>query len=98
MTTLPQSAGPKPNVASVMMPAPTAWPFVLALGVALVFAGLLVGWAVSVLGAGLYLAGAVGWFGELFPLERHELVAVAPEPAPEVARREVTRVRAAEDV
>jgi len=82
----------------VMMPAPTAWPFVLALGVALVFAGLLVGWAVSVLGAGLYLAGAVGWFGELFPLERHELVAVAPEPAPEISRREVTRVRAAEDV
>jgi hypothetical protein len=98
MSTPQEPAGPNPTVASLMMPAPTAWPFVLALGVALVFAGLLVGWAVSVLGAGLYLAGAVGWFGELFPLERHELVAVAPEPVPEVAHREVTRVRAAEEV
>jgi hypothetical protein len=98
MTTPQPPAGPEPHPASVMMPAPTAWPCVLALGVALVFAGLLVGWAVSVLGAGLYVAGAVGWFGELFPLERHELVAVAPAPVPEVARREVTRVRAAEQV
>jgi len=39
-----------------MMPAPTAWPFVLALGVALMFAGLLTGAVVSLLGAGLYLA------------------------------------------
>ena len=36
------------------MPAPTAWPFVLALGVALIFAGLLSGPAVSALGALLY--------------------------------------------
>jgi len=78
-----------------MMPAPTAWPFVLALGVALMFAGLLTGAVVSLLGAGLYLAGAVGWFGELFPVERHELVGVVPERAPEVVHREVTRVRAA---
>ena len=98
MATPQQPAGPNPHATSVMMPAPTAWPFALALGVALVFAGLLVGWAVSVLGAGLYVAGAVGWFGELFPLERHELVAVAPEPAPEVVPREVTRVRAAAQV
>ncbi len=67
------------------MPAPTAWPFVLALGVALIFAGLLTGAAVSVLGAMLYVAGAVGWFREVFPHEHQELVAVAPEPAREVA-------------
>ena len=71
-----------------MMPAPTAWPFLLALGVALMFAGLLTGAVVSVLGAGLYLAGAVGWFGELFPVERHELVGVVPERAPEVGLEE----------
>jgi len=65
---------------------------------ALLFAGLLVGWAVSVLGAGLYLVGAVGWFSEMFPLERHELVVVAPEPTPKVAHREVTRMKTAEDV
>jgi len=80
----------------VVLPAPTAWPFVLALGVALIFAGLLTGVAVSVLGALFYLAGAVGWFREVFPRERHELV-VVPEPPPEtVIRREVIRLRAAE--
>jgi hypothetical protein len=98
MTTPQQSDGPAPTAASVMMPASTPWPFALALGVALVFAGLLVGWAVSVLGAGLYMAGAVGWFRELFPVERHEAVAVVSEPAPEIVPREVTRVRAAEQV
>ena len=98
MTASQQPDGPEPTAASVMMPAPTAWPFVLALGVSLVSAGLLIGAAVSVLGAGLYVAGAVGWFGELFPVERHELVAVVPEPAVEVVHREVTRVRAAEQV
>lgn len=80
------------------MPAPTAWPFVLALGVALACVGLLTSAAVSVLGAGLYIAGAVGWFGELFPVERHELVAVVAAPSSEIVHREVTRVRAAEQV
>jgi hypothetical protein len=81
---------------AVVMPAPTAWPFVLALGVALVFAGLLTGVAMSVLGAVLYVAGAVGWFREVFPRERYELVAV-PQPAPEaVVPREVMRLRATE--
>jgi len=99
MTTPQQPADPTPAAATLMMPAPTAWPFVLAVGAALVFAGLLIGAAVSVLGAGLYVAGAVGWFGELFPRERHEPVAVVAERAPEVVvHREVSRVRAAEQV
>ena len=98
MPTPVQPTSPETAAAGVMMPAPTAWPFVLALGIALVFAGLLIGGVVSLLGAGLYVAGAVGWFGELFPVERHELVALVPSPAPEVVRREVTRVRAAEQV
>jgi hypothetical protein len=93
------SHGERPSAAIVLMPAPTAWPFVLALGVSLIFAGLLTGAAVSLLGAGLYVAGAVGWFRELFPVERHEVVDVVPEAKPEaVAVREVTRVRAAAGV
>jgi hypothetical protein len=98
MTTRQQDVAERPADA-VMMPAPTAWPFVLAVGVALIFAGLLTGAAVSLLGAGLYVAGGVGWFRELFPIERHEWLGVASEPTPEiVVTREVTRVRAAEDV
>src|SRR5262252_1058074 len=63
----------EPEGAVVVMPAPTAWPFVLALGVALIFAGLLIGAAVSALGAVLYVVGAVGWFREVFPHEHQEL-------------------------
>ena len=61
------------------MPAPTAWPFVLAFGFALLFAGLVTSVSVSVLGAVLALAGCVGWFREVFPHEHEEVVPVVPE-------------------
>src|SRR5262245_29478410 len=93
-----QPIGELTEGAKVAMPAPTAWPFVLALGVALMFAGLLTRAAVSVLGAALYVAGGVGWFREVFPFERVELVAVVPKPSLEVVPREVMRVRAAQNV
>ena len=82
---------------TVVLPAPTAWPFVLALGVSLIFAGLLTNASISILGAILYLAGAVGWFREVLPHEHHEAVPVAAElepvtvPAPEVVRLPVTQ-------
>ena len=44
------------------MPAPTAWPFAMAMGTALMFTGLLTDASVSVLGAILTICGAVGWF------------------------------------
>jgi hypothetical protein len=64
---------------TIEVPAPTAWPFILAFGAALLFAGLVTSMSVSVLGAALALAGCVGWFREIFPLEHEEAVAVAPE-------------------
>jgi hypothetical protein len=85
------------NPETVVLPAPTAWPFVLALGVALVFAGMLTNISISVLGAILYLVGAVGWFRQVLPHEHHIEVPVTPEPeavvvpAPEVARLPVAR-------
>jgi len=83
----------------VVMPAPTPWPFVLALGVALIFAGLLTGPAVSVLGAIFYVAGGVGWFREVLPREHQELVAVVPATKPEaIPARAVTRLRVASEV
>jgi hypothetical protein len=60
-------------------PASTAWPLVLAFGLTLVFAGLLTNISVSVLGAVLAIAGCVGWFREVFPLEHEEVVPVVPE-------------------
>jgi hypothetical protein len=63
----------------IEVPAPTAWPFLLALGVALLFAGLVTSTSVSCLGALLSLAGSVGWFRELLPHEHEEVVPVLPE-------------------
>ena len=62
---------------SVDLPAPTAWPFVLAFGVALVFAGLVTTFSVTAAGALLTIVAAVGWFGDVFPHEKHETVPVA---------------------
>jgi len=63
----------------IEVPAPTAWPFILALGAALLFAGLVTSTSVSCLGALLSLAGSVGWFREVFPREHEEVVPVLPE-------------------
>ena len=63
----------------IELPAPTAWPLVLAVGFALLFAGLLTHVSVSLLGAALAVAGCVGWFREVFPHEHVEIVPVVPE-------------------
>src|SRR5580698_7923594 len=57
-------------------PAPTAWPFILAFGVMLLFAGLVTSTSVSLLGAALALAGSIGWFREVFPHAREVSVPV----------------------
>src|SRR5271156_7069909 len=64
---------------TIEVPAPTAWPFILAFGATLLFAGLVTSMSVSVLGAALALAGCVGWFRTVFPHEQEEAVAVSPE-------------------
>ena len=53
----------------IEVPASTAWPFILALGAALLFAGLVTSPSVSVLGSVLALSGCVGWFREVLPHE-----------------------------
>ncbi len=58
----------------VHMPLPTAWPFVLALGITLVVTGMVTNVAISLLGLLLTLAAAVGWFRNVLPVEAHELV------------------------
>src|ERR1700686_4066108 len=64
---------------AVEVPAPTAWPFILAFGTTLLFAGLGTSMSVSGLGAALALAGCIGWFRAVFPHEQEETVAVVPE-------------------
>jgi len=62
----------------VDLPAPTAWPMVLAFGVTLLFAGLVTNFAVSAVGAVLLVTASVGWFREVLPHEKEETVPVAP--------------------
>jgi hypothetical protein len=73
-----------PGKQGVVMPAPTAWPFAMALGTALTFTGLLTDVSVSVLGAILTVCGAVGWFRQVLPHEHHEIIPVAPQEPPRV--------------
>ena len=80
----------------VETPAPTAWPITLALGIALLFAGLVTSAAVSALGAVITIAAAVGWFRDVLPHEAYEAVQAARPvpgvtPMPVMARGETPR-------
>jgi hypothetical protein len=55
---------------TIHLPAPTAWPIVLAFGVTLLLAGLVTTTAVSLLGAILAVAGFVGWFRDVLPQDQ----------------------------
>jgi hypothetical protein len=82
----------------IEMPAPTAWPFVLAVGVTLLFTGLLTSLSVTILGAVLAVAGCVGWFREVFPRQHETPVLVVPEElSVSTERRVVDRLPVAAD-
>ena len=75
------------------VPAATAWPIVLAFGMTLVFAGFVTAASVSILGAILAVAGAVGWFRQVLPVESVEWAPVVQEEiAIETSRESVDRV------
>jgi hypothetical protein len=77
----------------IEVPAPTAWPIVLAFGLTLVFAGMVTAASVSILGAVLAVAGAVGWFREVLPVESLEWEPVVQEEiAIETSRECVERI------
>lgn len=61
----------------IEMPAPTAWPIILAFGLTLVFAGLVTTPSVSLLGAILAMSGGVGWFRDVLPHEKRESVSAS---------------------
>jgi hypothetical protein len=63
----------------VELPAGTAWPVVLALGLTFALAGMVTNFGISILGAILIVCGCVGWFGEMFPHQHHVAVPVKVE-------------------
>jgi len=84
----------------IALPAPTVWPMVVALGVTLVFAGLVTHIAVSAVGVALALIGGVGWWRCVLPEEQVEYVPVLPAPAaptPVTSARGVERMWFGED-
>jgi hypothetical protein len=78
---------------TIELPAPTAWPIILAFGLTLVFAGLVTSASVSILGAIFTVAGCVGWFREVLPHEKHESMPIVGRVlTPETSRPQVARV------
>jgi hypothetical protein len=63
---------------NVILPAPTAWPFVTAFGLTLLAAGVVTQAVISVVGLILAVRGAVGWFRDVLPVEQHERVRLRP--------------------
>jgi hypothetical protein len=92
MAESPTGGKSEPKV--VQLPSPTAWPIVMAFGVALLSAGFVTSASVSLLGALLAIVGGVGWFRDVLPREKHESVPVLEKVVPISTKRpEVARVR-----
>jgi hypothetical protein len=63
----------------IELPSSTPWPMVLALGIALIFTGMVTSGFVSLLGLLLTVMGSVGWFRQVLPQEVHDSVPVLTE-------------------
>jgi hypothetical protein len=59
---------------SIPVPAPTVWPFIAALGITLMFTGLVTHVAVTTVGAAVLLRAAVGWWFDVLPEQKEEAV------------------------
>ena len=65
---------------TILLPASTPWPIVLALGCTLAAAGMVTSAGISILGGVLMLAGCAGWFRQVLPHEQDEEVPVTVRP------------------
>lgn len=85
---------------TVILPAPTAWPIVLAFGITLLVGGLVLNPSVSILGAILAATASVGWFRDVLPQEKEETLEVSAEIPGVVStsRREIERLPVAPDL
>jgi hypothetical protein len=75
--------------APIPLPAPTAWPVVLAFGFTLLAAGLVTSAGISLLGAVFMVAGSIGWFRQVLPVEQHEEVEVEDRPVTIASSRQL---------
>jgi hypothetical protein len=85
----PAGGGSTDENVPVEMPRPTAWPMVVALGLALTLAGVATSSALVVVGAQILLVGVAGWVWQLLPGQGHvheERVAPSGRPGPVAAR------------
>lgn len=79
---------------TIQLPAPTAWPILLALGLTLVFASFVTSLAIGILGGLIAITSVVGWFREVLPHEKHESVEVSTEIVPVLhGVRQVARIQ-----
>ena len=63
---------------SILVPAPTAWPFIAALGITLMFSGIVTHIAVTMVGTVILLRAAIGWWFDVLPEQKEEAVPVSP--------------------
>lgn len=80
MTDHLQSQQQQAHGTSIQLPAPTAWPITLAFGCMLAAASLVTDAGIGILGGMLILAGCIGWFHQVLPVEQHEEVPVLDLP------------------
>jgi hypothetical protein len=76
------------------VPASTASPIILALGVALLFAGLISSLYVSIAGILIVLSGSIAWFRDVLPHEKEQLVPASPTVAVSTNRAEIAPIHA----
>jgi hypothetical protein len=62
---------------SILVPAPTAWPFFAAFGITLILSGLITHVAVSAVGIVVLLCAAIGWWRDVLPEQKEELLPVS---------------------
>jgi hypothetical protein len=88
-----------PAPGTITLPAPTAWPIILAFGITLLFAGLVTNASLSILGGLLAVTGCVGWFRDVLPEEKEEMIRVTAEvPVIATSRRQVERLAVAPEL
>jgi len=66
----------------IHLPAPTAWPILLAMGLVLCGASLVTNYGIGILGVLLTVFSSVGWFRDVLPHEQHEMVETREEIIP----------------
>src|ERR1700733_4208101 len=62
---------------SILVPAPTPWPFMAALGITLTFSGIVTHIAVTMVGTVMLLRAAIGWWFDVLPEQKEEAVPVS---------------------